>query len=50
LNNWVTLGREVIVAHGASRISLAAAGAAFWLVIKTGASRSSIIPPSPADR
>lgn len=33
LNNWVTLGREVIVAHGASRISLAAAGAAFWLVI-----------------
>lgn len=33
LNNWVTLGRDVILAQGASRISLAAAGAAFWLVI-----------------
>lgn len=33
LSNWVTLGRAVIVAQGETRISLVAAGAAFWLVI-----------------
>jgi membrane protein len=33
LSNWVTLGREVVVAQGETRISLVAAGAAFWLVI-----------------
>lgn len=33
LNNWVILGREVIVAQGVTRISLVASGAAFWLVI-----------------
>ncbi|NQU35977.1 MAG: hypothetical protein HQ526_00090, partial [Actinobacteria bacterium] len=33
LSNWVTLLREVITAQGVTRISLVAAGAAFWLVI-----------------
>ncbi len=32
-NAWVTLIRDVVVAQGENRASLAAAGAAFWLVI-----------------